>query len=159
MFAVSFVQMGAAVDTDAHKRFVLDFMALRAMNVTDSVTVDAIVDYGIDKGLSLGEVEAALIHASNQQWILLVGPNVHLVTSWVCADLACEQQLALPLILSLVSHCGKQLQLRLLNSRKGDYRQSKQSTERAPEANHVRVLMPDTDEKRLQGLRAASLSD
>lgn len=63
------------MDTDAHNRFVLDFMAMR---VTDSVPVDTIVDYGIDKGFSLGEVEAALIHASVQEWILLVGTNVHL---------------------------------------------------------------------------------
>ncbi|MBX5167452.1 MULTISPECIES: hypothetical protein [unclassified Rhizobium] len=61
------------MDTDAHNRFVLDFMAMRAMNVTDSVPVDTIVDYGIDKGLSLGEVEAALIHASVQEHLSQAG--------------------------------------------------------------------------------------
>jgi hypothetical protein len=66
------------VDINPQNRLVPDFMAMRAMKVTDSVPVDAIVDYGIDKGLSLGEVEAALIHAGLQEWILLVGPNVRL---------------------------------------------------------------------------------
>ncbi|MDR9776901.1 hypothetical protein RJJ65_30460 [Rhizobium hidalgonense] len=66
------------MNPNTHNRLVLEFMAMRAMKITDSVPVDTIMDYGIDKGLSLGEVEAALIHASTQEWILLVGSNVHL---------------------------------------------------------------------------------
>lgn len=50
MFAVSVMQIGAAVDTDAHNRFVLDFMAMRAMNVTESVPIDTIMDHGIARG-------------------------------------------------------------------------------------------------------------
>lgn len=49
------------MNPNTHNRLVLDFMVMRAMKVTDSVPVDIIMDYGIDKGLSLGEVEAALI--------------------------------------------------------------------------------------------------
>jgi hypothetical protein len=74
----AFLPSGVPMNPSDHNRLVLDFMATRAINVTDSVPVDTIMDYGIDRGLSLGEVEAALIHASTQEWILLVGSNVHL---------------------------------------------------------------------------------
>lgn len=72
------LKTGDAVERDTYNRFILDCMSRRAMKVADSVPVHTIVDYGIDQGLSLDEVEAALIHASIQEWILLAGANVHL---------------------------------------------------------------------------------
>jgi len=66
------------MDANENGRIVLEFMAGRGMKATDNVPLDEIVDYGIDNGFSLSEIEGALVHASTKEWILLVGQNVHL---------------------------------------------------------------------------------
>jgi hypothetical protein len=66
------------VEANEQGRIVLEFMARRGMKVTDSAPVDEIMDFGIDNGLSLSEIEGALVHASAKDWILLVGQRVHL---------------------------------------------------------------------------------
>lgn len=48
------------------------------MKVTDSASIDDIMDYGVDQGLSLGEIEAAITHAAVQEWVLLFGDRAHL---------------------------------------------------------------------------------
>lgn len=60
---------------------VLRFMAKAGMYIGDGVPIDAIVDYGITMGLSLEEIEAALIQANSQGWITAVEKNVHLTRS------------------------------------------------------------------------------
>ena len=66
------------MEANENGRIILEFMAKRGMKVTDCIPVDEIIDYGIDEGLSLSEIQGALVHASVKEWILHVGTNVHL---------------------------------------------------------------------------------
>jgi hypothetical protein len=69
-----------------NNRLVLDFMAMRAMKVTDSVPVDSIGGLRHRQGLELGPGGGCPHYASIEEWILLVRQNVHLLQAGYAAS-------------------------------------------------------------------------
>lgn len=69
------------METKQHGHLILQYFRQLNMNVGGSVRLDTIVDYGIDLGIGLDEMENSLIHASSMGWVMSANGNVHLTES------------------------------------------------------------------------------
>lgn len=65
-------------EIELRNEIVLRFMADAGMRTGDGAPVDAIVNYGFDRGFGLDEMEAILITSVNCGWISVTGNNIHL---------------------------------------------------------------------------------
>jgi hypothetical protein len=66
------------VDINQYSRIILEFLAERQAQVGDGAAVDEVVEYGIDRGLSLDVMENAMIQASSHGWIFVTEQHVSL---------------------------------------------------------------------------------
>jgi hypothetical protein len=67
-----------ALKTNPRVHLILEYISEHGSLSGEGVPIDAIMEYGIDRGLSLDEMEGAMIHASALGWIVLVDHHVHL---------------------------------------------------------------------------------
>ena len=76
---LSFVDSGeTALSAKPHNHPVLKFMAKAGMRQGESVSVEALIDYGTDLGFELEHMEQALIQASAKGWIFPSDQQIHL---------------------------------------------------------------------------------
>lgn len=64
--------------TNPHLHLILEYISEHGSPSGDGVPIDAIIEYGIDRGFSLDEMEGTMIHASALGWIVLIDHYVHL---------------------------------------------------------------------------------
>jgi hypothetical protein len=72
---------GFTMQTNQQGHLVLEYMRLCNVDHAESVPVEAVVDYGIDKGYGLEDVETALIQASMNGWVVAIDDQIHLTKS------------------------------------------------------------------------------
>lgn len=67
-----------SMDTSQNGRFILELLSSLKVSIGDGALIDNLLNLAVDAGASLDEFEDAIINASSNGWILIIGETVHL---------------------------------------------------------------------------------